>query len=253
MLDSLGPNIWVAEGGIVDFYGFAYPTRMVVIRLENGDLWIWSPVALTAELAESVNALGTVRHLVSPNKIHHLFLSDWQAAYPDAALWGPEATVKKRQELRFTGTLGEDPPEAWQGEIDQYRFANSSFLEEIAFFHRASATAIFADLSENFSRAFLEKHWSWWQRPIARLWSIVEGKGYAPLELRATFRNRETAREKLYDLIAANPHNVVMAHGEIVREGGAAFLRQAFAWLLKGDSKRALPVKSGPKTVQDRA
>jgi len=239
MLDALGPNIWVAEGGIVDFYGFAYPTRMVVIRLENGYLWVWSPVGLTEALAESVNELGPVRHLVSPNKIHHLFLSDWQAVYPDAALWGPEATVKKRGDLSFAGTLGDDTPEAWKGEIDQYRFANSSFLEEIAFFHRASATAIFADLSENFSEAFLEKHWSWWQRPIARLWSIVEGKGYAPLELRATFRNRKMAREKLHDLIAVGPRNVVMAHGEIVRESGTAYLHQAFAWLLKEDRQKA--------------
>jgi len=232
MLDPLGPNIWLADGGIVDFYGFAYPTRMAIIRLDNGDLWIWSPVALTEELATAVNALGPVKHLVSPNKIHHLFLSDWQAAYSDAALWGPESTVKKREDLDFAGSLTDDAPPAWQGQIDQYLFANSSFLEEIAFFHRASSTVIFADLSENFSATFLEKHWSWWQRPIARLWKIVEGKGYAPLELRATFRNRETARAKLHDLIAADPHRVVMAHGEIAREHGTDYLRQAFAWLL---------------------
>lgn len=232
MLDPLGLNIWLADGEIVDFYGFAYPTRMAIIRLDNGDLWIWSPVGLTDALADQVNALGPVRHLVSPNKIHHLFLSEWQAAYPDAQLWGPESTVKKREDLTFAGSLTNDAPPAWQGQIHQYRFANSRFLEEIAFFHRASSTVIFADMSENFSAAFLEKHWSWWQRPIARLWSIVEGKGYAPLELRATFRDRETARAKLHDLIAADPRRVVMAHGEIAREEGADYLRQAFAWLL---------------------
>ncbi|QLC23283.1 DUF4336 domain-containing protein [Parasphingopyxis sp. CP4] len=232
MLDPLGANIWLADGGIVDFYGFAYPTRMAIIRLDIGDLWIWSPVALTEELAGAVNALGPVKHLVSPNKIHHLFLSEWQAAYPEAQLWGPESTVTKREDLTFAGSLTDDAPPAWQGQIDQYLFTNSKFLEEVAFFHRASSTVIFADLSENFSAAFLEKHWSWWQRPIARLWSIVEGKGYAPLELRATFRNRQTARAKLHDLIAADPRRVVMAHGEIAREDGADYLRQAFAWLL---------------------
>ncbi|MGJ8537901.1 MAG: DUF4336 domain-containing protein [Parasphingopyxis sp.] len=239
MLESLGPDIWVAEGGIVNFFGFAYPTRMVVVRLENGGLWIWSPVALTDELAESVDRLGPVRHLVSPNKLHHLFLPEWKEAYPDAALWGPEETIGKRQDLTFAGALDDDPPDVWAGQIDQYHFANSSFLEETVFYHRASATVIFADLSENFSEAFLEKHWSWWQRPIARLWSIVEGKGYAPLELRATFRNRETARAKLRDLIAIGPRNVVMAHGEIVRDEGTAFLRQAFAWLLKEERRRS--------------
>jgi hypothetical protein len=63
-----------------------YPTRSVIARLENDDLWIWSPVKLTADLRADVDRLGRVRHLVSPNKLHHLYLSEWKAAYPETAL-----------------------------------------------------------------------------------------------------------------------------------------------------------------------
>ena len=77
ILKKIGEEIWIADGPTVSFYGFPYPTRMAVVRLTGGDLWVWSPVGLSDELAAEVESLGAVRHLVSPNKIHHLFLGEW--------------------------------------------------------------------------------------------------------------------------------------------------------------------------------
>ena len=31
--------------------------------------------------------MGTVRFLVSPNRLHHLFLAEWKSAYPPAGLY----------------------------------------------------------------------------------------------------------------------------------------------------------------------
>jgi hypothetical protein len=61
-LSAFGPDIWVAEGPVVSFYGFPYPTRMVVIRLCDGSLFVWSPIALTPELKTDVETLGAVAH-----------------------------------------------------------------------------------------------------------------------------------------------------------------------------------------------
>jgi hypothetical protein len=36
MLEPLGSNLWIADGGIVSFKGFDYPTRMAVVRLADG-------------------------------------------------------------------------------------------------------------------------------------------------------------------------------------------------------------------------
>jgi hypothetical protein len=232
LLEQLGPELWVADGGIVSFFGFDYPTRMVVVRLADGGLWLWSPVEPAPELVDAVCALGPVRHLVSPNKLHHLFLAAWQARFPEAKLWGTAATIARFGKLDFTGALTDSPPPEWAGQIDQYDFANSRFLEEVIFFHRQSRTAIIADLSQPFSDAFLKNHWPWWLRPIARLAGIVEGKGHAPLEVRASFRHRAAGRAKLRALIDQDPERVVVAHGEIARSGGAACLRRAFSWLL---------------------
>jgi len=232
VLDPLGPDIWIAEGGIVSFFGFDYPTRMVVVRLDGGGLWLWSPIEPTRELVEAVRTLGPVRHLVSPNKLHHLFLRPWRERFPDVKLWGTAEAVARFPDLRFSGTLTDVPPPDWAGQIDQYDFANSRFLEEVIFFHRQSRTAIVCDLSQPFSGRFLKEHWPWWLRWIARAAGMVEGRGYAPIEVRSTFRHRDSARAKIRALIAEEPQRVVVAHGEIARSDGAATLRRAFAWLL---------------------
>jgi hypothetical protein len=231
MLEPLGPCLWFADGGIVSFNGFDYPTRMVVVRLASGELWLWSPIEKTAAIEEEVRALGRIRHLVSPNKLHHLFLGEWQAAFPDAETWGTAATIAKCGNLRFSEPLGDNPPAAWEGQIDQFHFSNSPFMDELIFFHRASRTAIIADLSQTFSEAFLKRHWPWWLRSIARLSKMVEGWGYPPIDYRITFRDRAKAREKIRALIEENPHHVVVAHGEVIRANGEAFLRRAFSWL----------------------
>jgi hypothetical protein len=231
MLEPLGQDLWFADGGIVSFHGFDYPTRMVVVRLADGGLWLWSPVEKTATLAEEIRALGPVRHLVSPNKLHHLFLGAWQAAFPDAQLWGTAATIAKCGKLRFAGALSDEPPAAWAGQIDQFFFPNSPFMDELIFFHRASRTAIIADLSQSFSETFLRSHWPWWMRPIARRSKMIEGWGYPPIDYRISFRHRAKARRKIDTLLGEKPEHVVVAHGEVIRAHGEACLRRAFSWL----------------------
>ena len=232
MLEQLGPDLWVADGGIVSFFGFDYPTRMAVVRLEGGGLWLWSPIEPSSDLVEEVTALGPVRYLVSPNKLHHLFLAAWKAKFPDAKLCGTASTAARFSKMDFTGTLADDPPPDWAGQIDQYYFPNSPLLDELIFFHRKSRTAIIADLSQPFSENFLKRHWPPWLRWIARRARMVQGWGYAPMELRFTFRRRAAARAKVRALIDEAPERVMVAHGEIVRTGGAEFLRRAFSWLL---------------------
>lgn len=232
MLEPFGLDLWFADGGVVSFNGIDYPTRMVIVRLADGGLWLWSPVKKIAAIEDEIRALGPVRHIVSPNKLHHLFLGEWQAAFPDAKLWATAATIAKCDDLHFSTALADDPPADWEGQIDQFYFTNSPFMAELIFFHRASSTAIIADLSQTFSEAFLKRHWPWWMRPVARFSKMVEGWGYPPIDYRISFRRRASARPKICELIAKHPEHVVVAHGEVVATAGEAFLRRAFSWLL---------------------
>lgn len=230
MLEQIHDVVWVSEGELVSFFGLAYPTRSVIARLENGDLWVWSPVKLTAGLRTEVDRLGPVRHLVSPNKLHHLYLQDWKAAYPEAQLWGPQTTIKKRPDLGFRIALKDSPPPEWLGDIDQAWFRGSFAMDEIVFFHRPSSTAIVADLIQTFSDHFLREHWGRW-RFLARLDGLTQDQACAPLEWRLSFLNRTPARRARDKVMGWNCRRVIMAHGEWPRTNGNAFLAKSFRWL----------------------
>ena len=131
MLEAIGEAIWLAEGGDVSFLGFPYPTRMVVVRLRGSDLWVWSPIELRGDLAEAVSRLGRVAHLVSPNKLHYVFLPAWHDRFPGARLWGPASTIAKLGDLKFESPLDDTPPEAWAAEIDQAWFRGAAIVWQV--------------------------------------------------------------------------------------------------------------------------
>ena len=235
MIEHVDTDLWTADGKCVSFYGFPYPTRSAIVRLRNGDLWVWSPIELTPDLQQSVDALGPVRHLISPNKLHHLYLQDWKAAYPEARLWGPQSTVRKRPDLHFHGILGDKPPADWLGDFDQAWFRGSFAMDEIVFCHRPSATAIVADLIQTFSPEFLRKKWGRWSF-LARLSGLTRDQAKAPLDLRLSFINRSPARAAREKVLGWNCQRVIVAHGEWVRSNGTAQLAKSFRWL--GASRR---------------
>ncbi len=67
-------SVWTVKGPSVNFLGFPYPTRIVVIRLTKGSddgdgAWMWSPVAISDELAKEVESkAGTVKYIVTPEQ-----------------------------------------------------------------------------------------------------------------------------------------------------------------------------------------
>jgi hypothetical protein len=226
-LQYFGPGLWTAEGPVVSFSGFPYPTRMAVIRLSGERLFIWSPIAPEPDLLREVESLGKVAFLISPNKIHHLSLSDWSRAFPDAQLWASPGLPKKRPDLAFTGTLSDQPEAAWAGEIDQVHVTGSFMMSEIVFFHPESRTALFCDLIENFPQGWF-KGWRAW---VARLGGIVQPNIGAPGDWRITFLRRAPARQALARILAWHPARVAVAHGQMARTNGEAFIRHAFRWL----------------------
>ena len=188
MLEEFGPSLYLADGPTVLFYGFPYPTRMAVARLSDGSAWIWSPIALTDELAGAVEEIGPVRYVVSPNKIHHLFLAEWAERWPEARVYAPPGLARRKPEIQFDADLGDEPDAAWADDIDQVVFRGSFAMEEVVFFHAASRTLIVADLCEHFGP---------WSPGLTRLVARAANmyaKPRMPPDWQLSFRNREATR-----------------------------------------------------------
>jgi hypothetical protein len=227
MLAEFGPSLYSADGPTVPFFGFPYPTRMAVARLSDGSVWVWSPVALTEELANEVQTIGPVRYIVSPNKIHHLFLNEWADRWPDARLYAPPGLAPKKPELRFDAELDDEPDPAWAADIDQVVFRGSFAMEEVAFFHRASRTAIISDLIQRHP----ESKMSGWKGMLMRLDGLVGEHGSTPREWRASFLRRGPARAARKKVLGWNAERLLIAHGECAQTEATEIITAALSWI----------------------
>ena len=225
MLEEFGPSLYVADGPTVPFLGFPYPTRMALARLPDGGVWVWSPVALSAELERAVDSIGTVRHIVSPNKIHHLFLKEWAERWPQALLHAPPGLVRKKPALRFDAELGDAANPTWADTIDQVVFRGSVAMQEVAFFHRPSRTAILCDLVQRHDSARGLKGM------LMRLDGLVGEHGSTPREWRASFLRRRPARAARARVLGWKPEQLVIAHGACAHENATQILTRALAWI----------------------
>ena len=227
MLETFGPSLYVADGPVVSFFGFPYTTRMAVARLSDGGLWVWSPIALTEELASAVEAIGPVHHIVSPNKIHHLFLSQWAERWPDACLYAPPGLAQKKPDLHFDAELGDEPAPEWATEIDQVIFHGSFSMEEVTFFHRPSKTAIICDLIQRFPKVST----SGWKGLLMRLNSLVGEHGSTPREWRASFLRRGPARAARDKVLGWDAERLLIAHGECSQTKASTIIADALKWI----------------------
>lgn len=227
MLEEFGPGLHSVDGPTVSFHGFPYPTRMAVVRLPNASLWVWSPIALTDTLATAVDSIGRVRYIVSPNKLHHLYLPEWSRRWPDARLFAPPGLARKKPELRFDAELGDEPNPLWMSEIDQVIFRGSFAMEEVVFFHRASGTAIFGDLIQRFSGSGMSR----WKRTLLRLDGLLGERGSTPREWRATFVHRNRTRAARERVLGWRPVRLLIAHGECADSGASEIIAAALRWI----------------------
>lgn len=227
MLREFGDDIFLADGPTVSVAGFHYPSRMVVIRLSDGSLFILSPIHLSNDLRAQVDAIGRVRHVVAPNSLHHLFLVEWQQAFPDARLYAPPRLRQKRRDIDFDADLADGSSEDWAPEIDQVSIRGNLITTEVVFFHHNSGTVLFTDLLQQIPAGLL----TGWRAVVARLDLMVGPEPSVPRKFRLAFVNRGAARQSLQRVLAWPAEKVVMAHGLPVETDARAYLRRAFSWL----------------------
>ncbi len=221
----VGDDIWVVDRPFrVPGIGLQVGTRMTVIRLEDGGLFLHSPVALDPELRGQLEALGPIRHAVAPNLHHHLYLSDYREL-PDVKLYAAPGVEKKRPDLAFDAVLTDEAPEAWRGQLDQHCFRGAPFMGEVVFFHRRSGSLLLADLAFNFVEC---------EHRLTRWWLKLMG-GYGrfgqPRHVRWLFRDKAAARRSAETILAWDIQRVVVTHGVVLQQSARRVLRQAFEHL----------------------
>lgn len=209
-----------------------FTTRMTVVRLGDGGLFLHSPITFETTLADQLKAMGTVRHLISPNQFHYAHIGEWSRAFPDAVVWGsPRVRERARSrgiEVRFDRDLDVEPPEEWRAEIDQTVVPGGIF-GEFVFFHKKSMTLIVADTIINLELDRIRQPW----RFAAKLTGMYHPRGqiFFGMRLPLLFQKQKT-RAAVQRILAWQPERIILSHGRCFESNATAKLQGLFGWAL---------------------
>ena len=235
-LKEHAPGLWTALGRADVAYPklfqkFDFSTRMTIVRLSDGGLFLHSPIRLDDGLREELDGLGEVRAVAAPNRAHHLFVGDCREAYPNAKIYAAPGLPEKRKDFRFDGLLADEPRIEWRGDLEQRRIQGMPMLNEVAFFHPSSRTLILTDLAFN-----IPKGQPWGIPVVTKLLGV--GGRVGPSRLgRWLIRDKEATRASLGIIMRWDFDRLIMAHGDVVEAGGKQKLRDAFGFILGAASR----------------
>ncbi len=203
------------------FMGLEVGTRMTVLELEAG-LLVHSPIGVDPS---AVAPLGSLRWVLAPNLLHHLYVGPWIEAGAEA--WAAPGLAEKRRDLRFTGTVTDSQP-LFGDDVALFPLRRLPMTNEVVVLHRPSRTLIVTDLVFNFTETA-----PWWTRTVMA--GLLGYPGCRTTVLERWGTHRAVGREEVATLLEQDFDRLIMAHGEPIERGGKNALQRAFAWLLGPD------------------
>lgn len=220
-LTELTDGVWVVSS-TRRFMDLQVGSRMTVVKLAKGKLWIHSPIALDDELKAAVDALGEVRFLVGPNTFHHMHLGEWMAAYPEAKVFVAPGLAKKRSDLQGLQEIGAEPPAAWGKDFELRLVEGAPLLNEVCFYHRPSKTLMLTDTLENMASS---DHLP--TRLYLKVMGLENTCAVAPV-VKAAFSDRAAVRASIEAVLGWDFERITLCHGAVVTEDAHAKLAAAY-------------------------
>jgi hypothetical protein len=222
MLVPFIDDVWT-DSRQAKFWGVETGSRMTVVRMADGGLFIHSPVGLDEETKRAVDEKGEVRAVVAPSIFHHLHVGAWMKAYPRAVFGACPGLEWKRPDLPFNTVLADEPHPAWEKDLEQVYFS-ARRENEVVFYLPRRKLMICADALLNLSTHQLPS-----TRVVARLMgNRAPGVGYLePLMI----RDRRLARRQVDRILAWDFDRAVLSHGEMLSRDAHEATAHAYAWL----------------------
>ena len=203
--------------------------RMAVVKLQNGELWVHSPIDLDEETKKEIEKLGEVKHIVSPNYEHLKYAKMWKRAYPNATLWGcPGLKEKKRGEIPYDKDLG-DVKEEWKDEwLNEFEMVHwdceslfsKPFFNEVSFAHKESKCLMVTDVYWNYpdGEGMDEKLYTFKEKGWKFLMDVI----YLPIYKNVLCfgeEKKKKLRARVEDVERLDFNTIVPCHGTIVKDG----------------------------------
>jgi hypothetical protein len=191
---------------------------MTVCRLPGGGLALISPVRSDATLRASIDALGPVRAIISPNLMHHLFVGDWIEAYPEAQSFAPPGLAAKRPDLKTNHVLGPEFDDNFGEALSRFPIDGIPKLNESLFFHRVSRALIATDFCFFMPKA----------TGLTGLFAFATGIHKRPVcepSVRILIRDKDAFRAALRPLRGLEISHLSMCHDGVLSSGASEALQ----------------------------
>lgn len=228
--------------------------------MSTGSVAVFAPVTLTPEVRETVSSLGgKVKYIAALDMEHHLHVTSWKNAYPDAEVIAPEGLWEKRQSnpefkntpfhhvfMREKSIKGQQQSisEEFDAEFET-EYVHGHGSRELVFLHKPSRTLIEADLLFNLpareqysltneaadcgiltrlvNPLLSTRPPATWQKRFA--WYILSP------------RDRGAFRESMQRIDRWGFDRLIPCHGDMIESGAKGVFRMVMEWFLH-DKKR---------------
>ncbi|KAK4945508.1 hypothetical protein LTR66_014390 [Elasticomyces elasticus] len=223
--------------------------RGTIVRLQNGSLAVFSPVALTDSVHQTLRELGEVKYITALDQEHHIFVESWHKAFPEARVIGPD-TLPKKNPSRFSvlfpakGKENVKVDEAFDREFD-YEYVDAHPNLELVFCHKPSKTLIEADLLFNLPAT--EQMSKTGESATSGLLtgffcSLNNTNGSAIWQKRFIWyllsaRNRTGFNQSMARIDKFDFDRIVPCHGDVIETGGKGIFRTVMEWHLAAARK----------------
>ena len=220
-MQQIATNVWTQDSPLTPF-GLHLGHQMTVLRRASGELIVHSPVPCTPELLDELRELGPIEDWIAPSRTHDLYLEGWFENCPEARSWGAPSLARVRPELPFTGWLDNWSAAPWADELDVLPIMGVPRVDEHIVLHRATGTAICADLIFNCGHRHRGA-----RKLLAHLFGI--GRGPAAFRLyKLMIRDRRAFQASLEPICAWGAQRLIVGHGEVVEGDLAALLKRVY-------------------------
>ena len=227
-------TIWIKEYPI-HYAGTKFNSRMTIIRLSNGNLFIHSPCNIDRATKIAIDKLGQVEFIVAPGSYHYLYVSSAQRAFPKAETFICPGIERKQPNLEFDGFLEERPNPKWSDDFEQVLVHGNKWIKEVAFYHKITRTLILVDLIENFTEQTEDVNWTLklWFKVVFRMWNNPKP---AP-EYQLGWKDKKAASLALKKILSWDFERIVMAHGDLIEKNAKEVAIRAWQQPLASSEK----------------
>ncbi|KAI1392087.1 uncharacterized protein F4822DRAFT_389595 [Hypoxylon trugodes] len=262
VIRHITPNIVTVSVPFARFGLIRVGGRGTIIRLTSGTLAVFSPVALTPETQAKVSELGgNVGYIIAGDIEHHIFLSEWSRAYPQAKILGPKGLQEKRAKTHDDPKIGDEPfAFIWDASnkrevravSDEFaadfevEFVDAHPNQEVVLLYKPDKVLIQADLLfnlpavEQYSRVpEAEKNAHGFVNRIFESINSTAGeakglKRFLWYVLSNANKNRAGFNESVKRIESWDFETIIPCHGETIEGNGKELFRKVFEWHLQG-------------------